>query len=160
MTSDRYQIFKDTFFKSNLLIEAIICVGFGLFTGYVSQIEADSGDYIPESIYRSVLAGGLSYFFATFVAWAAHLRFRKFPTWVLLGMVGTIFWAFTRCVVLYYITNLYLKGSSSAGQYFLQLLPDMLIRFFGVMIIDGFAVLLLLAMIRTLFGLLALTRKY
>lgn len=141
-------------FTSFWTFDVFVSVLAGTYLGYVIQIEADSGDIFYEEILRSTLFGLTSYLLAFIVGFLLRNRFPKITSWMWMGILGSIIFAFNLCFINYLIENFVSKGQRSFTEYFIWLLPTMVMKFIGSVIIDTLLLLITIFAARLLVYLL------
>jgi hypothetical protein len=143
------KLIKEFFLNRTLwLLDLVICITFGAYAGYWGQIAADSGEIYPDKVVRAIIFGGLSYIFAFPPALILRRKFSSAPGWVSFGMLGAFFFAVSKGVVLFFITNLDSDDPQSLGEYVWSLLPHMIDSVIGLTIIFTLATLALLFLAR------------
>ena len=141
---------KEFIFKSKYwTFDLITCICFGLYFGRFMQIEADSGESHPDKFFWSMFTGAISYILAFFLAIVLRNKTVKMPSWVWLGVLGSIIFAFNNGVVSFFITTWTLKQSRSITEYFWWLFPTMFSKFISGIIIFIFLVLIMIFTVRS-----------
>jgi len=117
-------------FKRNFwTFDGLIGIAFGLWIGYSLQLEADSGTFLFRSVLTAALIGAFSYFLALFAGFLLSKKFRKIPSWVYISVLGAVFFAFNKYVVLYLIKNWQYRESESVAEYILHFFLGQIISF-------------------------------
>lgn len=101
-------------------------LGVGLFIGREGQLFADSGEYIPDKVYISMVIGGGSYLIAFLVFnW---FKIFKFPNWFTIAVSGSIICSLSIHVIKFLIVNWSWKEqfdpSSTAAERILERFPS------------------------------------
>ncbi len=116
--------------------------------GYFMQIEADSGESRPNKVFWAVFTGVISYLIAFLILILLKNKIKSVPQWIILGVSGSVLFAFNRGVISYFITNLSIKGSRTYIDYFFYLLPFMSKKLSIGIFLYSFLILFLLFIVR------------
>ncbi len=82
---------KDFVLKKDFwLLDLIAAVSFGAFVSYALQFVADSGQFSSGNLTPAAFVGGVSYFLACVIALLLRKRFNSLPSWVWLGIGGSV----------------------------------------------------------------------
>lgn len=125
----------DAFRRNFWLLDGLIGIVFGLWIGYELQLVADSGGFLFKEIFTAALIGAFSYFLAFVIGFSLSKKLQRIPSWVFISVLGSLFFAFNKYIVLYLIENWNSRESDSIIQYILQLLPQQIISFVFITIL-------------------------
>lgn len=110
-------------FKRNLwVVDLIVCLSFGALMGYIIQVEGESGESRPERVMFATFIGCFSYLLGYAASICIGKRISRVPSWMLLGVSGSVILAFGNGIVLFAV------GSWNPHVYptFLDLLQSLL----------------------------------
>ena len=132
------RLFLKNYWGIDFLAGMIFSVMFGRFI----QIAADSGEKDIGKIASSILIAGFSYSVFYLVSLFTKLKQSRYPSWLFIGVGGSIFYAFNRMIVYFLIVNWDSPGhSANLFEYLVRLLPLVLNNFVWASILFSFLVL-------------------
>src|SRR5215468_5559648 len=111
--------------KSIWTVDTIVSIGFGAYLGYELQVEADSAERHLNRILLSTFVGGISYLLAYAASFVLRKRIARIPSWLWLGIVGSIIYAFANATVTFSIIGWNPKMGLTIPAYVIGLLPYM-----------------------------------
>ncbi len=96
---------EKTFSKSFWIFDGLIGTVFGFLIGRISQVTADSGEFLFKKVLTASLIGMFSYLLAFLVGFLFSGKFRKFPSWIWITILGAMLFAFNKYIVWYLMEN-------------------------------------------------------
>ena len=140
---------KDIFSCNAWKLDLFSAIFFSITFGYIIQIEADSGEVHYPKIALSIITALSSYILIYSCAYFFGLSIFKMPSWIWVGVGGSVLFAFARHILTFAVANW--KSSSDPFLGFLsESLPRMIWGFFVGSIIYSCIVLFLMFMSRML----------
>ena len=115
-----YKFLSENHWKLDLLAALI----FGIYSAYIIQVSADSGEKNIEKICWKVSIAIVSYLIACIIPIFLNNKTAKLTSWVWIGVVGSIVYAFNSMFLESFIWNWKYKESKSFIEYFIWLLPN------------------------------------
>lgn len=131
--------------------DGLLGIAFGFWLGRESQIFADSGEYLPEKVLVATLIGLFSYVLAVFAGFLLSKKFQQIPSWIWITVLGAIFFAFSKYVVLYLIENRNIGESEKLMEYILLMIPQRIESFVAISVISMIPLILFFLAIRFVF---------
>lgn len=144
---------KDFVFKKDQwLLDLAVCASFGVFFGYVGQVEADSEGTHPEGVVLATFIGGFSYVLVYLTAIPFRERIKRVPSWVWLGVVGSILKAFGIGAIVFAVKSWDPNRSLSVPQHLSRLVPYMMGNIMFLSIVFSVLAVTILIFVRTAVG--------
>lgn len=117
-------LIREVFVVSSWKFDLISSLLFSLIFGWFIQIAADSGQRAPLKVLFSIVICGLSFVLIYALSILVNQDKIKTPSWIWIGVLGSVVYAFNRQVVVYLYHNWQFRQSDSIGQYLSWVLPS------------------------------------
>jgi len=137
----------NAFRRSLWLFDGLVGIIFGFWIGRTLQLEADSGDYLPNKILAASLIGVFSYLLALLVALTVKKRF-QIISYIWISILGGMLFAFNKYIIWYLIENWSYSKSHSVLEYVIQLLPRQIVSFSFIWAFTSFLSFFIFLLIR------------
>ncbi len=119
------RIFLDRRWELDLF--ASLC--FSLLIGTFIQLAADSGGRNTRKVLFSIFIASVSYLASYSLSFFSQIRRNRYPSWVWIGALGSILYAFNRMFVYFLVVNWNPTTEDSFQAYLYRLLPIILSHF-------------------------------
>lgn len=131
--------------------DGLLGITFGFWLGRESQIFADSGEYLPEKVLVATLIGIFSYILAICTGFLLSKKFQQIPSWIWITVLESIFFAFSKYIVLYLMENRNGGESEKLMEYFIRMIPQQIESFVVISVIAMIPLILFFLAIRFVF---------
>lgn len=79
------------FFKHHFILDLVVSLAFGSYAGYQGRLEAESGEFHPDLLWRAALVGGVAFGIAWVVSSTLQHRFRLSLSMLWIMILGPSF---------------------------------------------------------------------